>query len=411
MNAKPLSDEWCHDHFDYLAPELASELHPTLARMRARCPVARSDARDGYWVVTRYADVLRVAQDWESFSNQLGVGIPHSEYSVPAIPEHIDPPLQRVYKKLVSTWLTPTVVRRYERPTRLLVTQLIDKFIDAGSCDFMTDFAQPFPALAFFDMVLGAPASEIDTVARWAQRLSVPSHPDAEQCWQQLGDWIGDFVARRAAQPPKDDIVSAIVAAEIEGRPVTEMEVKGLILLLILGGLETTAGVLGQCMVRFCREPSIPEMLRTDPDLINDAVEELLRLDGSFSCVGRTVRHDVELAGHAINAGDKVLISWAAANRDPAEFIDPDSFEPKRQNNRHLAFGAGPHRCVGSNLARMNLRIAISEIVRRLYDLRLLTPEDEIPYHNAYNRSPLSLPLGFAPGPRSDRPAMAAQLG
>lgn len=404
MTGKPLSDEWCEDHFDYLAPEFARELHPTLARMRARCPISHSDAHGGYWIVTRYADVVRVSQDWESFSNQLGVGIPHSEYSVPAIPEHIDPPLHRVYKTLISRWLTPAIVRRYEAPTRALVTRLIDEFVDRGSCDFMTEFAQPFPALAFFEMVLGAPSEEIDTVAHWAQRLSVPSNPDAAQCWQHLGDWIAEFVARRAVEPPKDDIVNAILGAQVEGRPVTDVEVKGMILLLILGGLETTAGVLGQCMLRFCREPAIPERLRADPAAVDAAVEELLRLESSFICVGRTARHDADLAGHPVRAGDKVLVSWASANRDADEFPDPDVFDPERRPNRHLAFGAGPHRCVGSNLARMNLRIALPEVARRLPDPHLLVPEAAIPFHNAYNRSPLSLPLGFTAGRRAATP-------
>ena len=401
VSPEPLSDEWCARHFDYLAPEFARELHPTLERMRSRCPVTRSDARGGFWVLTRYEDVLRVAQDWETFSSELGVGIPGGPAApVPAIPEHVDPPLQRVYKKLISASFTPAVVRRYEAPTRRLVTALIDEFIEAGSCDFMTDFAQPFPGLAFFDLVLGAPRDELAHVTRLAQRASVPSNPDGRECWQRLAAWIGAFVERRRAEPARGDVVDAILAADIEGRPITETEILGMLLLLILGGLETTAGVLGQAMIRFAGDPSILTSLRREPDLVPAAVEELLRLDGSFVAIGRTVRHDTELGGYPVTAGEKVLISWAAANRDEAEFANATSFDPARRGNRHLAFGAGPHRCVGSNLARLNLQVAVSEISRRLLELELTVAAQDLPFHTAFNRSPLAMPISFRPGAR-----------
>ncbi|HET6949705.1 MAG TPA: cytochrome P450 [Acidimicrobiales bacterium] len=401
----PLTDEWCAHHFNYLAPEFAREIHPTLARMRARCPVTHSDERGGFWVVTRYEDVLRVAQDWETFSSELGVAIPDTKMVVPAIPEHIDPPLHRAYKRLISAWFTPAVVRPYEEPTRALVTRLIDEFVEAGRCDFMTDFAQPFPGLAFFDLVLNAPPEQVREVADLAQRASVPTNPDSRECWQALNAWITGFVAQRRAQPPQGDVVDAILAAEIDGRPVTETEVLGLILLLILGGLETTAGALGQFMLRFVREPEIPALLRDRPELVPAAVEELLRLEDPFLAIGRTVRHDTEIDGHPIRAGEKVLISWASANRDEDEFPDPDAFDLDRARNRHIAFGAGPHRCAGSNLARLNLRVAVHELVQRLDGIELLAPEDSLPFHTAFNRSPLALPIAFSPGPRTGGPA------
>lgn len=398
----PLGDEWCARHFNYLAPEFAQEIHPTLARMRAQCPVTHSDERGGFWVVTRYEDVLRVAQDWETFSSELGVAIPDTKMVTPAIPEHIDPPLHREYKRLISAWFTPAVVQPYEAPTRDLITRLIDEVIEAGTCDFMADIAQPFPGLTLFDLVLNAPPEQVTQVADLAQRASVPTNPDSRECWQALTAWITDFVATRREQEPVGDVVDAILAAEIEGRPVTETEIHGLILLLILGGLETTAGALGQFMLRFCREPEIPALLRRQPELVPAAVEELLRLEDPFIAIGRTVRHDTEIDGHAIKAGEKVLISWASANRDEAEFPRPDAFDVGRERNRHITFGAGPHRCAGSNLARLNLRIAVHELVQRLHDIRLLEPESALPFHTAFNRSALAMPLSFRPGPRLD---------
>jgi cytochrome P450 len=397
---EPLTDEWCAEHFDYLSPRFSRELHPTLARMRARCPIAHTDHHGGHWVVTRYEDVLRVAQNWEAFSSELGVGMPDVEMAGQAIPEGVDPPIHRVYKRLMNAYFTPAVVARYEEPTRALVTRLIDEFIETGTCDFMPAFAQPFPGLAFFDLILNAPSDRLVELNNWATAVSTPNNPDVAACWAGLLQWIDRLVEQRRAEPRHDDVVDAIIHAEIECRPVTEAEVHALIVLLILGGLETTAGALGQFMIRFGQEPEIPALLRERPELVHDAVEELLRLDGPFIAIGRTARHDTQLRGHRINQGEKVYISWASANRDEAEFPNPDAFDLDRPSNRHIAFGAGPHRCAGSNLARMNLRIAVHELVQRLHAIELLTLVEDIPFHSAMNRSPLSLPIRFTPGSR-----------
>jgi cytochrome P450 len=170
----------------------------------------------------------------------------------------------------------------------------------------------------------------------------------------------------------------------------------GTVQLLVLGGLETTAGVLGMAMQRFCREPDIPARLRADPALISAAVEELLRLDGSFVCIGRTARTDAEISDRHVSKGDPVVMYWASANRDEAEFEGPEEFRLDRPRNRHLAFGAGPHRCTGSNLARLNLQIAIEELLHRLSDFEL--QDVPIEYHSSLNRAPLAVPITFQKG-------------
>ncbi|HEY8527595.1 MAG TPA: cytochrome P450 [Acidimicrobiales bacterium] len=402
-----ISDEWIAHHFDLLAPELASELYPTLARARARCPVMHSDQHGGYWIATRYDDVLRIAQDWESFSSELGITVPHVDTpSEPGsepmkiLPVGIDPPLHREFKRLINRYFTPAAVAPWEDATRQLVTRLIDGFIERGECDFMEEFARPFPGLAFFDLALHAPTEDLEEVNHYATMASVPDSPEQGECLMKLAAWIGELVERRRREGPKGDVVDAVMEAEIEGRPITQQEVVGTIQLLVLGGLETTAGVLGSAMLRFCEHPEILALLRERPEVIPDAVEELLRLDGSFICIGRTARHDAEVDGHTIRKGERIIMYWASANRDEAEFPNPDAFDLERPHNRHVAFGAGPHRCAGSNLARMNLRIALEEIARRLDDVRL-KPGAEIEFHSTFNRAPLSVPITFAPGPRS----------
>ncbi len=395
-----LSDEWCAHHFDHLSPEFSAELHETLARMRTQCPVAHSDAHNGFWVVTRYDDVLRVAQDWETFSSAHGVSPTQSTMTVAAIPEHLDPPLQRIFKRLINAYFTPAMVAPYEPATRDLVTRLIDDFVETGACDFMPAFARPFPGLAFFELALNAPSDDVVELNATATAAATPGNPNAREAWAVLNQWIADFVEQRRSQPPIGDVVDGVLAADIDGRPITDEEIIGVILLLILGGLETTAGALGQIMIRFAHQPEIPARLRREPELIPAAVEELLRLEPPFVAIGRTATRDTEIGGQAIKQGEKVMISWASANRDEAEFPSAESFDPARRSNRHLAFGAGPHRCAGSNVARLNLRVALEEIVARLQDVRLQEGAEPIPFHTVLNRAPLTVPITFTPGRR-----------
>jgi cytochrome P450 len=315
--------------------------------------------------------VLEVAQDWETFSSAYGLTVPVSPIAVRNLPVEIDPPLHRVFKRLINAYFTPAAVAPWEDRTRKLVTRLIDEFVEKGHCDFMADFARPYPALSFFDVAINAPADDVERVAYLASKSGSPNDPEAAACWAGLSAWINDFVEQRRQERPRGDVVDAVLNAEIEGRPITQEEIIGTVQLLILGGLETTAGALGSMIIRFCRQAEIPDALRRDPDVIPRAVEELLRLDGPFISITRTVMRDTEIGGQVIKKGEKVIIYWASANHDQSEFVEAEDFDPDRERNRHLAFGAGPHRCAGSNLARLNLRVALEEITRRLWDLRL----------------------------------------
>ena len=185
------------------------------------------------------------------------------------LPVEADPPEQRIFKRLINPFFTPEAVARWEQPTRDLVTRLIDAFIEDGACDFMAAFARPFPSLAFFELALGAPAEDLERVAYLASKSSTPNDPDARECWLGLYQWIKEFVRqRRGAAGPRGDVVDAVLAASIDGRPITEDEIIGTVQLLILGGLETTAGALGLMFARFCAEPEIPALLRGQPELI-----------------------------------------------------------------------------------------------------------------------------------------------
>lgn len=397
----PIDDEWVTRHFDHLSQDLARDLHPTLARARSLCPVAHSDAYEGgFFVLTRYEDILKVAQDWRAWSSELGITVPYEPPAtdIKIMPVAVDPPLQRTIKRLVNAHFTPAKVKPWEPATRALVNCLIDGFIERGECDFMTELARPFPGLAFFSLALHAPAEDLAQVNDWATAASKSKEEGAHESIMQLAGWIYGLITRRQADGPQGDVIDAVLAAEVDGRPITLPEAIGTIQLLILGGLETTAGVLGAAMLRFCEYPEILDRIREHPEQITEIVEELLRLDGSFICIGRTARHDTQLGGHPVKEGQRAILYWASANRDEAEFESPDEFNPDRERNRHIAFGAGPHRCVGSNLARMNLRVAFQVIAERIRDVQL-KPDAEIDFHSTMNRAPLSVPITFKPGP------------
>jgi cytochrome P450 len=248
--------------------------------------------------------------------------------------------------------------------------------------------------------MLNAPADELDEINRLSTIASTPTTAEARDARKQMIMWITDFVERRRNEPPKGDVVDGVINATIDGREITQQEIIGIIQLLLFGGLDTTAGALGSIVIRFCREPELVALLREQPELIPEAVEELLRLEGPFIFIARRAMKDVEIGGQLIKEGDPVLLSWVSANRDENEFACPHAFDLDRASNRHIAFGAGPHRCAGSHLAKSNLRIAIEEIVNRMGDLRLAVPEGEIEFNSAFSRAPKSVPLTFTPGPR-----------
>jgi cytochrome P450 len=297
---------------------------------------------------------------------------------------------------------------RHEQETRELVTRLIDGFVESGGCDFMSDFARPLPGLVFFEMFLHAPSDELEEINALATLASQTSDPAAREARKQIIQWIDAFIDARQQGPRRDDVVDAILHATIEGRPITRTEMLGVIQILLFGGLDTTAGALGMMMLRFCEEPWIADLLRERPELQRDAIEELLRLDGPFAFIARTAMADTEVGGCPIAKGDKVLLSWVSANRDEDEFPDPDAFDLDRTSNRHIAFGAGPHRCAGSNLARMNLRIAVSELLRRLGDIGLAPGAEPVRFHSGFSRTPTTLPITFTPGAREGGPVAAA---
>lgn len=389
-------EKFCR-HFDASAPELKENLYEVLAYMRSHSPVARSDQHGGFWVLTRYEDVWAAALDHETFSSARGVSIPQSPNRVLLPPLEIDPPTQREWRKVFMPFFTPNAMSAQEPHVRAIVSRFLDRFIDKGSCEFVEDFARYYPATVFFQLVLGIDNDELDTLLGWAHSVGVEvGSPAAAEAYRNLHQWSEAlFDRRRGNAGLRHDIVDALLEAESRSQFPKDQLVAA-ILLLLFGGLDTTKVALSNIMVHLLRRPELFEHFRTHPEQIPAAIEEFLRLEAPATGLARVVTRDVVFNGQQMKAGDWVLLSWASANRDHKAFERADELVFDRKFKRHVAFGAGTHLCIGAPLARLELKVAIEELCKRMSSPRLLEGT-KLEYEVGFQRHLKALPLHFTP--------------
>ncbi|MCU1395518.1 MAG: cytochrome [Ilumatobacteraceae bacterium] len=343
-------------------------------RLREESPVFRSDKAGDYtlWYLLTYTDNHAAMQDWETFSSSTVQAIGDSAHKL--MPVELDPPEHTKYRRLLSAEFSPSAAERMEPDIRQLCVELIDAFADKGQCDVVADFAMKFPTTVFLRM-MGLPVEHLDAFLDRAHRLiqtSKDDDPDGSKRAIAAMEIVGDIAAVIAArrQAPQKDLASHLVAAEIDNAPIGDMELYAMGFLLYVAGLDTVANIIGYSLHHLALDPALRQRLIDDPSLIPEANEEFLRLY-SLATGARVVTRDVEFAGCPMKQGDRIVYSTASAGRDPQQFPDPDTLILGRTPNRHLAFGAGPHRCVGAHLARLELRIALEEWLRRIPDFRL----------------------------------------
>lgn len=394
----PLSADWFRHQFNHFAPELADQLIPTLANMRADSPLTYSQEFGGFWIATRYKDIQRIALDWESFSSEQGMVVPYfpDMIKIPVIPEAIDPPQHGYFKELITRHLTPQAVAAHIDATRHIINELMGDFIDQGHCEFMEAFAKPMPGRILFERYLNAPHEDLAELTELASVVSAPLTEESFKAREEILEWVKSFVKQRQQQPRRDDLVDTILHADINGRPITDIEVLGIIQLVIFGGLDTTSGALGHMMLRFCQQPDIAKQLAEQPERIPAAVDELLRLDCPFTCIARTATRDVDIGGQTIKQGQRVLMYWQSANHDEEVFDNAQAYDLDRNNSkRHMSFGTGTHRCAGANLALLNLRLSIEALVTRLGHFQLIIDTSSVQYHPGFSRAPKQVPIRF----------------
>jgi len=360
-------------NFDHHDPRFGQDPYPVLQRMVRECPIKHSSNYGGFWVFTGFEQVRWGYQNYELLSS-VSVSVPSGQGNPrPMIPVEIDPPLHSKYRSLLAPVFAPARIGALETEIRAICTDLIDSFIEKGECEFITQLAQPLPTRMFVKM-LGIPPDEADTFKHWNHAIlhGVADDPDGTKraaTGQAARSRLRELLELRKRQR-SDDIISILIDSEVDGESLDDEHLLDIAYLLFLAGLDTVQGAVGFQFAFLASHPEHRDRLVADPPLIPEAIEELLRWE-SVVIAGRVATHDFEYEGFTFKKGDRVVLVDRAADRDPRAFDDPDAVNFDRTGMRHVAFAVGPHRCVGSHLARLEMKVVHEEMHRRIPDYRL----------------------------------------
>jgi cytochrome P450 len=376
--------------------DMASAPQPMYDMLRDNSPVFRSEFGV---VLSRYEDVQFALRRWELFSSKGVVEIGNVR---PLIPLGVDPPDHVKYRRLLDPLFAPRQVARLEGDVRSLVNELIDDFIADGEVEFNRAFAIPLPCTVFLRL-LGLPIEDLDVFLEFKDNIIRPGGADIEankrileETGQRIYTYFGTVIDARAAEP-RDDLITRFLEAEIDGARLSREDILDICYLFLLAGLDTVTASLGCAVTYLAQHPEHRDALVRDPSLVPAAIEELLRWETPVPGVPRVLTQDVEIAGEPLKAGEAVTCLLGSANLDGGEFAQPGGVDFAREPNRHLAFGGGVHRCLGSHLARLEMQVALNELHRRIPDYAI-KPGD-VPRYGAGIRTVEYLPLVFTPAP------------
>ena len=380
---------------DNTDPGLMQHLPETLREMQARCPVAWSGASGGFWALTKYDDVFAASNDWETFTVTQGIMIPPTGASMPVIPAELDPPSHTKLRKLVLPAFTEKALQRWRPGLARIVEDAFRPVLPAGRADLVSDVAHPVPVLAIC-LLLGIDSDWRRIRELAANFLAATGKPElARRRAQELESYLEEEIEARRGKPV-EDLLGYYVNAVIDGAVIAPRELLGLVQLMVVAGHETTVNGMGSMIYRLIVEPGLRERVLADRSLIGPVIDETLRLHPPVWNMGRTVTGATEVRGESLCPGEKVMLVYGAANRDPEKFPDPDAFDLDRPgNNRHLTFGSGRHRCLGEPLAKLELRLALEYVLDHLPDVEL---DGEPQWGGGTNQHGLrSLPVRFTP--------------
>lgn len=389
------------------AYEIHENPYPVYAYLRESAPLYRNSAQ-GFWALSRHADVKAAFLDPERFSNRDGVSLDPAASNEAAQSTMsflaMDPPRHTRMRAIVSRAFTPRRIAALEPRIRELSRNHIETFIDRGACDFIADFAARLPMDVISEM-LGVPVVDRDRLRGWADLvvhredgiMDLP--PAAMEAAMSMFVYFSELVADHRARP-QDDLTGALLAAEIDGDRLSDFEVQAFLFLMIIAGNETTTKLLGNAIYWLAQNPDQRRLVRSDPALIPNWVEETLRYDGSTQALARTVTCDVEMHGQTIRAGDRLVLLVGSANRDERVFPDADRFDIRRDTTEMVAFGYGIHFCLGASLARLEGRVALEEVLARFPDYEIDTTRMRR-IHSVNVRGFAALPIEFPRGVRA----------
>ncbi|KLK90559.1 cytochrome P450 [Microvirga vignae] len=356
-----------------MLPTPNGDPHAAVACVHAGPPIFYSpyNTRNGRgtWVITRAKDQRRVLQDAETFSSHRSIFASVLGENWPMIPLELDPPAHGIFRSLLNPLFSPKRVMVLEPVVRERAIALIDRIAASGtSCDVMKDFAFPFTVNIFLGF-LGLSDDRLDIFVGWANDLLHGDDVKRPAAARMIVAFIDELAAMRRKEPVAD-FMTFVVQAEVEGRPLTDEEVRGTGVLLFVAGLDTVAAAIGFDLAYLARNPKDQDLLRSEPDRIGLAAEELLRAYPTVQMI-RVATKNIDFEGAPIRKGDYVSCATMIANRDPAEFECPNTIDLAREDNRHAAFGYGPHRCLGSHLARREIVIGLEEWLARIPGFRI----------------------------------------
>jgi len=406
---KPVED-WAKD-YDIFLPEYIKNPFPVWEELRGQCPVAHTERWGGSWMPTKYADLFKIAQDFQHFSSRDVLVAPtgpdpNAEPDLENIPEELlnydfgappitsDPPLHTWARRLLLPPFSATSIAKWEPETRELCRSLIDGFIENGRADAAAEYAQQIPPQVIASM-LGIPKEHSGMFTEWVRGLLELGLTNAEiggEAGRNIFLYLWERIQDHKANP-RDDLITYLLNAEVDGQPVPEQHVLGTCFLILVAGIDTTWSSIGSAFWHLAQNPQDCRRLIAEPELINTAVEELLRAYSPVT-MARIVAEDYQYDGCPMKAGERLLMNFPAANRDPEKFKDADKVIIDRKENPHIAFGVGIHRCAGSNLARMEMRVAIQEWLARIPKFHLEKP-DAVTWAGGQVRGPRSMMVVF----------------
>jgi cytochrome P450 len=390
----PVSD-WVND-FDHTDPRWTEDPFPIWDELRSASPVVHTDRFLGCYMPTTYEAVKEIAYDTDHFSSRrVIVRDIRPEITSRAPPITSDPPEHKPAKQLLLPPFTPNAMKKLEPRLRAICNELIDEFIADGRCDAAARYTKHVPVRTIAHM-LGIPESDGDQFIKWIHEileLGIKDDDTLMRAVHEMTAYFAGHLEQRKKQPADDLITTLMKAKYPNGQPLSDEHVLGSIRLLLIAGIDTTWSAIGSSLWHLARTPADRERLVREPGLIPTAVEELLRAYSPVT-MAREVMKETVVSGCPVKPGNMVLLSFPAANRDPMMFPDADKVVIDRKENRHAAFGLGIHRCVGSNLARMEMIVAIEEWLKRIPDFSL-DPAGKVTWSEGTVRGPRQLPILF----------------
>jgi len=389
----PVTD-WVHD-FDHTDPRWTENPYPIWDELRATSPLIHTERYLGCYMPTTYEAVKQISYDTEHFSSRRVVVRDVRPEVLPSPPITSDPPEHKPAKQLLLPPFTPDAVKKLEPRVRAICNELIDEFIEDRGCDIAGSYSKHIPVRTIANM-LGIPEADSDRFIKWIHQileLGIKDQAILMQAVQEMTLYFVDQIEHRR-QHPTDDLISTLMnARDKNGQPLSEAHVQGSLRLLLIAGIDTTWSAIGASLWHLAKTPEDRERLVAEPELLPTAVEEFLRAYSPVT-MAREVMKETAISGCPVKPGNMVLLSFPAANRDPAVFPDADKVVIDRKQNPHAAFGLGIHRCVGSNLARMEMTVAIEEWLKRIPHFRL-DPAGKVIWSEGTVRGPRLLPVLF----------------